>query len=208
MSDLTTMLYANAPLVGLTALAYLFGSISTAIVTCRLMGLPDPRTLGSGNPGATNVLRTGSKTAAIITLVGDAVKGLVFVLIARAALPEALDWQYGLVGAAAFLGHVYPLYYGFKGGKGVATAYGVLLAWHWPVFLLAAGTWLLIAFIFRYSALAALTAFALAPVYQVILGGEAAGTLIIIGISVVIFWRHRGNIARLCRGEESRIGNK
>jgi glycerol-3-phosphate acyltransferase PlsY len=196
------------PVIGLTIGAYLFGSISTAIVSCRLMGLPDPRSLGSGNPGATNVLRTGSKKAAIITLLGDSIKGLLPVLLAIVILPTYPEWCYVLVGLAAFLGHLYPVYYGFKGGKGVATAYGVLLGYCWPVFLAALGTWLLIAWIFHYSALAALTAFALAPFYTLLFGGEPSATLLIAVISMMIFWRHRSNIQRLYKGEESKIGDK
>jgi glycerol-3-phosphate acyltransferase PlsY len=196
------------PLLGFSIAAYLFGSISTAIVTCRIMRLPDPRSLGSGNPGATNVLRTGSKTAAIITLLGDSLKGLIVVLLARVFFPEMQDWNIVLVGLAAFLGHVYPIYYRFQGGKGVATAFGVFLAYCWPVFLLMLFTWLLMAWIFRYSALAALTAFALAPIYAFIFGSQIIATLLITVLSAMIFWRHRANINRLCKGQESKIGAK
>ncbi|MBN1378138.1 MAG: glycerol-3-phosphate 1-O-acyltransferase PlsY [Gammaproteobacteria bacterium] len=196
------------PVLAVAVAAYLFGSISTAIVTCRIMGLPDPRSLGSGNPGATNVLRTGSKKAAIITLLGDSIKGLLPVLMALIILPEHPRWCYVLVGLAAFLGHVYPVYYGFKGGKGVATAFGVLLGYCWPVFLAALATWLLMAGIFRYSALAALTAFALAPVYAFLFGSQIIATLLIALLSAMIFWRHQANIKRLLQGQESRIGAK
>jgi len=196
------------PVAGLALLAYLFGSVSTAIVSCRVMGLPDPRSLGSGNPGATNVLRTGSKKAAIITLLGDSIKGLLAVVVAAALLPDYPRWSCLLVGIAAFLGHVFPLYYGFKGGKGVATAFGILLGFNWILFLAAVGTWLLMAWIFRYSALAALTAFALAPLYATVLGNTASVILLVTALSLVIFWRHRGNIIRLYHGEENRIGKK
>jgi glycerol-3-phosphate acyltransferase PlsY len=196
------------PVIGLSIFAYLFGSISTAIISCRIMGLPDPRSLGSGNPGATNVLRTGSKKAAIITLLGDNLKGLLPVLLSRELLPDYPEWCAMLVGLAAFLGHLYPVYYGFKGGKGVATAFGVLLGFCWMLFLVAGATWLLIAWLFRYSALAALTAFALAPLYTALLGSQAITIILMIILSGMIFWRHRANIKRLIKGEESKIGKK
>jgi glycerol-3-phosphate acyltransferase PlsY len=204
----TVFMFNWVPVAGLSILAYLFGSVSTAIISCRIMGLPDPRSLGSGNPGATNVLRTGSKTAAIITLLGDSIKGLLAVLLARVLLPEHPEWCVLLVGLAAFLGHLYPVYYGFRGGKGVATAFGVLLGFSWLLFLAAVTTWLLMAWVFRYSALAALTAFALAPVYTSLLGGHAMSAILIIILSAMIFLRHRTNIRRLCNGEESKIGKK
>lgn len=188
--------------------AYLFGSISTAIISCKIMGLPDPRSLGSGNPGATNVLRTGSKTAAIITLLGDVIKGALPVLLVKLFTPNYPAWVYALVGLAAFLGHLYPLYYGFKGGKGVATAIGVLLAFSWPVFLAVVATWLLMAALFRYSALAALTAFALAPVYTIYFSDGKMDWLIMVMISIIIFWRHRSNIVRLYKGEETKLTDK
>lgn len=193
---------------GLAIAAYLFGSISTAIISCRIMGLPDPRSLGSGNPGATNVLRTGSKKAAIITLLGDTIKGLLPVLLTAAILPEYPAWCYILVGLAAFMGHIYPVYYGFKGGKGVATAFGILLGYCWAVFLAALATWLLMIWVFRYSALAALSAFALTPVYTVFFGGQPIAVLLMAVLSAMIFWRHRANISRLCKGEESKLGEK
>jgi glycerol-3-phosphate acyltransferase PlsY len=196
------------PVIGLSIFAYLFGSISTAIISCRIMGLPDPRSLGSGNPGATNVLRTGSKKAAIITLLGDSLKGLLPVLLSRELLPDYPEWCAMLVGLAAFLGHLYPVYYGFKGGKGVATALGVLLGFCWMLFLAAGATWLLIAWLFRYSALAALTAFALAPLYSALFASHAITIILVIILSGMIFWRHRANIKRLIKGEESKIGKK
>ncbi|OOG23097.1 acyl-phosphate glycerol 3-phosphate acyltransferase [Thioalkalivibrio denitrificans] len=184
--------------------AYLLGSVSTAIVVCRLSGLPDPRSQGSRNPGATNVLRTGRKGAAIITLLGDSLKGLVPVLVAHALGLEPF-WV-AAVALAAFLGHLYPIYHGFQGGKGVATALGVLLGLNVFVGLAALATWLLVAALARISSLAALTAAALTPVYMYLLTGEtwyvAAGA----ALAALIFWRHRANIDRLARGEEPRIG--
>ncbi|HEX5056787.1 MAG TPA: glycerol-3-phosphate 1-O-acyltransferase PlsY [Gammaproteobacteria bacterium] len=203
----TTFAYLSGALL----LGYLFGSISTAIITCRLMGLPDPRTHGSGSPGATNVLRTGSKTAAIITLLGDAAKGLLPVLLAKLYLQQAgagPAWLPAAAGIGAFLGHLYPLYFGFKGGKGVATAYGVLLGIAWPIFVFTGATWLLMAFIFRISSLSALTAFALAPFYTWWWLGSISIFGWILFMSVLIWWRHRANIQRLLNGTEPRIGKK
>ena len=194
------------PFIGFVIAAYLFGSFSTAIISCRLMNLPDPRSLGSGNPGATNVLRTGSKKAAIITLLGDSIKGLAPVLLSILILPDYPEWCYVMVGLATFLGHLYPAYYRFKGGKGVATAFGVLLAYCWPVFLAALTTWLITAWIFRYSALAALIAFAFTPIYSILLGVQNYAVMLLVVLSILIFWRHRENIKRLCTGQESKIG--
>ncbi|HEX7026102.1 MAG TPA: glycerol-3-phosphate 1-O-acyltransferase PlsY [Gammaproteobacteria bacterium] len=155
---------------------YLLGSLSTAIILCKLMRLPDPRSQGSGNPGATNMLRIGGKKAAIITLLGDALKGLlpalaaVLVINIQSSLSEA-TWLPAVAGLGAFLGHLYPVFFGFKGGKGVATAFGVLGGVAWPVLVLTGLTWLIVAFISRYSALAGLTAFALAPVYALYVSG-------------------------------------
>ncbi|MGI9304901.1 MAG: glycerol-3-phosphate 1-O-acyltransferase PlsY [Gammaproteobacteria bacterium] len=184
--------------------AYLLGSVSSAIVVCRFMGLADPRTLGSGNPGATNVLRTGSKKAAAVTLIGDLLKGLLPVLAARYL--QLGDPAVGAVGLATFCGHVYPLYYGFKGGKGVATAFGVLIALDWGVALLGAATWLAVAAITRISSLAALASSLLAPVYVYWLTHSPALAIFTGVIAIVICWRHRGNIRNLLRGTESRIG--
>jgi len=193
--------------IGLVIAAYLLGSVSSAIVVCRLLGLPDPRTQGSGNPGATNVLRVGGKKAAAVTLAGDLLKGLVPVL-AAAALgqdPRVL----ALVGLAAFFGHLYPVFFGFKGGKGVATALGVLLGFSWLAGLATAATWLAMAVLVRISSLSALTAMALAPAYLWWLAGDWRW---LVGASVamtaVMFWRHRRNIANLLQGKEGRIGHK
>jgi glycerol-3-phosphate acyltransferase PlsY len=182
---------------------YLFGSISTAIVTCKLMGLPDPRTEGSGNPGATNVLRLGGKKAAFLTLAGDMLKGLVPVLIAQAlhAAPPVL----AATALAAFLGHLYPVFFSFKGGKGVATALGVSFGLYWALGLCIAGIWLLMAFVFRISSLAALTAMLLAPACVWLLKPEPAFIGVMIVITVMLFWRHRTNIRDLLKGTEGHI---
>ncbi len=183
---------------------YLFGSISTAIVTCKLMRLPDPRTEGSGNPGATNVLRIGGKKAAAATLAGDMLKGLIPVLLAKAAGASVLIQA--LAAFAAFLGHLYPVFFGFKGGKGVATALGVLLGLNWLVGLATIGTWLVMAFLFRISSLSALTAIALTPGYIFLLQPELPLLVGSIVMGMMLFWRHRSNIRNLLDGTEGRIG--
>lgn len=190
----------------LTLLGYLFGSVSAAIIVCRLMRLPDPRTEGSGNPGATNVLRVGGKKAAALTLLGDLLKGTIPLLIARAIEPEPLTLA--LVGMAAFFGHLYPIFFGFKGGKGVATGLGVLLGWHWAAFVATALTWLIVARVGKISSLAALTAFLLAPLYVWFSTGstELIGATVV--LTIVTYWRHRSNISKLLAGTESRIGEK
>jgi glycerol-3-phosphate acyltransferase PlsY len=190
----------------LIALAYLLGSISTAILVCRLAGLPDPRTQGSGNPGAPNVLRLGGKKWAAVTLAGDFLKGLLPVLLAKAlgSSPTVL----ALVAAAAFLGHLYPVFFGFKGGKGVATSLGVLVGLSWPVALACLATWALMAKVFRISSLSALTAAVLAPLYAWWLAPEPAYLVMLGSLSVLLVWRHRSNIRKLISGEESRIGQR
>lgn len=185
--------------------AYLMGSISSAILICRLMGLPDPRSQGSGNPGATNVLRLGGRKAAAATLVGDMLKGLIAVLVAR-ALNADIEVQSG-VAVAAFLGHLYPLYFGFQGGKGVATALGVLLGLHWPLGLLTIGTWLVVAKLFKISSLAALVAFLLTPLYTWWLRPEPLLLSAILFMVALLFWRHRTNILGLLKGSEDKIGS-
>lgn len=187
----------------LIAGGYLFGSISTAIIVCKLMGLPDPRTQGSRNPGATNVARLGGKKAAALTLAGDLLKGLVPVLIARAlhADPSIL----AATALAAFLGHLYPVFFGFQGGKGVATALGVIYGLHWPVGLLTTGIWLVMALMFRYSSLAALTAILLTPLGFMWLLPEMPIVIAMVVLTVLLFWRHRSNIANLMSGEEGKI---
>jgi glycerol-3-phosphate acyltransferase PlsY len=182
--------------------AYLLGSISFAVVVSKLMRLPDPRSYGSKNPGATNVLRTGSKVAAVLTLVGDAAKGGVAVWLA-----SYFTDQLAAVGLAAFLGHLYPVFHRFQGGKGVATAAGVLLALDWRIGVGTIATWLLIAFFLRYSSLAALVAALFAPLATAyLLGWQSA--LVVAVMSAFLVWRHRANISRLLAGTEPRLGAK
>ena len=194
------MLLATVFVIG----AYLLGSVASAIVTCRLLGLTDPRTLGSGNPGATNVLRTGHKAAAALTLTGDLLKGLVPVALARLlALPEPVIAGVGL---AALLGHLYPLYFQFKGGKGVATMLGVLMGLNVLAGALTALSWLTAAALFRYSSLAALIAMALAPVYLFLMSASGVYTSMTLVMITLVYWRHSRNIRSLLQGEEGRIG--
>jgi glycerol-3-phosphate acyltransferase PlsY len=204
--DAVRLCDSNAPMIIdilLVAGGYLFGSISTAIVTCKLMGLPDPRTEGSGNPGATNVLRLGGKMAAFLTLSGDMLKGLVPVLVAQAL--HASPLVQSATALAAFLGHLYPVFFSFQGGKGVATALGVSFGLYWPVGLCVAGIWLLMAFAFRISSLSALTAMLLAPGCFWLLKPEPAFIGVTLIITVMLFWRHRTNIRDLLKGTEGRI---
>ncbi|NVK47549.1 MAG: glycerol-3-phosphate 1-O-acyltransferase PlsY [Rhodobacteraceae bacterium] len=189
----------------LTALlAYLLGSIPFGIVMARLFGLGDLRQIGSGNIGATNVLRTGNKVAAFLTLLGDSGKGALAVILARALLGEQLA---GIAGLFAMLGHLYPVFLRFKGGKGVATFLGTLLALSLPVGLLACGTWLLVAVITRYSSLSALIAALLAPIYTAFFY-HLHGALLVLILTGLIFYKHRDNIARLKAGTETKIGQK
>ena len=196
-------------------IGYLMGSVPFAVVVSRAMGLKDPRSFGSGNPGATNVLRGGNKLAAILTLVGDAAKGWLAVTLAAWAAQQGLvpPAAIPLAGLAAFLGHLFPLFLGFRGGKGVATALGVLLALQPWLALATAVTWLIVALVTRYSSLAAILAAIFAPFYY-ILGdkvawrADALTIMVIVVISVLLLARHRENIARLLAGKESRIGAK
>lgn len=187
----------------LILIAYLFGSLSAAIILCRLLGLPDPRTQGSGNPGATNVLRIGGKKAAAATLFLDMLKGLLPVLLAR-ALEAPLEIQ-AAVAFAAFLGHLYPVFFRFQGGKGVATALGVLLGLNWLVGLATIATWLVMALLFRISSLAALTAILLTPLYVWLLDRQVPLLAVAGAITLLLFWRHRSNIRKLLDGTEGRI---
>ena len=185
--------------------AYLLGSISSAIIVCRLMGLPDPRTQGSNNPGATNVLRLGGRKAAAITLFGDCLKG--FVPVALSHLMERSELVLALVGTAAFLGHLYPLFFGFKGGKGVATALGVQFGWSWMIGGAVATTWLFIAKVANVSSLAALVSMLLAPLYVWLIWPATELITAQVVITVLLFWRHRTNIENLRSGSEDRIGS-
>lgn len=184
----------------LTIAAYLIGSVSAAIITCKVMGLPDPRTQGSNNPGATNVLRIGGKKAAVITLIGDMMKGLIPVLIAL--LLKSDELTLALVATAAFLGHLYPVFFGFKGGKGVATAFGSILGVSWPVALAMLVTWLTVAYGMKISSLSALIAAALAPFYFWWLSGSTIFIIMGTFISMLLIWRHRSNIKKLMEGTE------
>ncbi|MFP4155359.1 MAG: glycerol-3-phosphate 1-O-acyltransferase PlsY [Halothiobacillaceae bacterium] len=195
-----------ALLLGLVLLGYLFGSISTAVLVARVLGLPDPRKEGSGNPGATNVLRLGGKRAALITLVGDLLKGLLPVLAARAM--DLSPTAVALTAVAAFAGHLYPAFFGFKGGKGVATAAGVLLAMAPIVALVAITTWILGALLTRLSSLSALLAAIAAPLTAWLLGLPDATQLATGVIALLLVWRHRANVRRLIAGTEPRIGQK
>jgi len=185
----------------LTLTAYLFGSISAAIIVCKILGLPDPRTQGSNNPGATNVLRIGGKKAAAITLAADMLKGFLPVLLA--VLLNSDELTLALVAFAAFLGHLYPLFFGFKGGKGVATALGVILGLSWPVALAMMLTWLAVAYGLKVSSMAALVAAALAPFYFWWLTGSEVFIIMSVLLSILLIWRHRSNIQRLIDGTET-----
>ncbi|MBK9362037.1 MAG: glycerol-3-phosphate 1-O-acyltransferase PlsY [Rubrivivax sp.] len=190
--------------------AYLIGSLSFAVIVSRVMGLSDPRSYGSKNPGATNVLRSGNKMAAILTLVLDALKGYVPVIAALLLAPR-FGWGEGTVawvGLAAFVGHLWPVFFRFQGGKGVATAAGVLLAINPWLGLATLASWLIIAAFFRYASLASIVAALFAPFYQLLIWGGGPAALPIIVMSLLLVWRHEGNIRKLLAGTESRIGQK
>lgn len=190
--------------------AYLLGSISFAVVTSKAFGIADPRTYGSGNPGATNVLRSGKKAAAALTLLGDAAKGWVAVFAAMQFAPHDTQgvWLIALVALAVFLGHLFPVFLCFKGGKGVATALGVLLALNVWVGVGALATWLLMALLFRLSSLSALVAAIGAPVYAMVLGLPREWALASVIMSMLLIWRHKSNIQNLLAGKEARIGKR
>jgi glycerol-3-phosphate acyltransferase PlsY len=194
----------------LIAAAYLLGSLSFAVIVSRAMRLPDPRSFGSGNPGATNVLRTGRKAAAALTLLGDALKGWVAVVLARLLAPQfGLSEDVVLLCAlAVFIGHLFPVFFGFKGGKGVATALGVLVGLNPWIGLACLATWLFMAGVFRISSLAALTTAALAPVYTVFLMGWGNPAIAVLVITLLLFYRHKSNLVKLVSGQESRIGGR
>ena len=196
--------------VCVVVLAYLLGSLSFAVIVSKLMGLDDPRSYGSGNPGATNVLRSGNKVAAIATLLLDAVKGTIAVVFAR-LMADRLgfgDGTVALAGLAAFLGHLYPVFFRFQGGKGVATAAGVLLALDPLLGAASLVTWLVVAILTRYSSLAALVTAVLAPVYVQLLHGGMQRTVAVAVMSVLLIWRHRANVSKLLNGTESKLGSK
>lgn len=188
--------------------AYLLGSIPFAVVVSRALGLPDPRSYGSGNPGATNVLRTGSKLAAVLTLIGDGGKGAAAVLLARILAPRfgAGDEAVALAAMAVFVGHLYPLFLGFRGGKGVATAAGAFLALSPSLGLILGGVWLATAALFRFSSLAALAAAGVAPFAAAGLWGWHPYTAVTLSMAALLVWRHRANIQKLVAGTEARIG--
>ena len=198
----------------LIPLAYLIGSISFAVVVSKCMRLPDPHSYGSGNPGATNVLRTGNKRAAVLTLLGDALKGFVAVVLARMilgqdALTSSLNsWILCGVVVAVFLGHLFPIFHGFKGGKGVATACGILFGINWILGLATLATWSIVAKFMRYSSLAALAAAVFGPIYFVFLFGFHPMGIALLIVCALLIWRHRSNIRNLMNGTESRIGSK
>ena len=198
-----------------TLAGYLIGSLSFAVIVSRIMGLNDPRTYGSKNPGATNVLRSGSKAAAVVTLLLDALKGwLPVVLVTWFGQPYGLEeGTAAAVGLAAFLGHLFPVFFRFQGGKGVATALGVLLAFNWILGLAVAASWLIVAFFFRYSSLASLVAAVFAPVYYLFGDGvvwrlNKPMMLAMCVMTFLLIWRHALNISRLVKGTESRLGGK
>jgi glycerol-3-phosphate acyltransferase PlsY len=190
----------------LIAAAYLLGSVSSAIIVCRLMGLPDPRTQGSNNPGATNVLRIGGKKPAAITLLGDSLKGLLPMLIGHlfGVEPAVLAG----IGLAAFIGHLYPVFFGFHGGKGVATALGVQFGLYWPIGLAVAAIWLFVAKVLKISSLSGLISMALAPLIVWLFWSER----VLIGMQLImtglLIWRHRTNIRNLLAGTEDRLADK
>ena len=192
------------------AVAYLLGSLSFAVIVSRAMRLPDPRSFGSGNPGATNVLRTGRKAAAALTLLGDALKGWVAVALARALAPEfGLVEEIALLCAlAVFIGHLFPVFFRFQGGKGVATALGILLGLNPWIGLACLATWLLMVGVFRISSLAALTTATLAPVYTGLLMGWGNTAITVLVIALLLVYRHKSNLTKLISGQEGRIGTR
>ncbi|MCK5720677.1 MAG: glycerol-3-phosphate 1-O-acyltransferase PlsY [Thiomargarita sp.] len=183
--------------------AYLLGSLSGAIIICKIQGLPDPRSQGSGNPGATNMLRQGGKKLALITLIFDILKGIVAVLVAKLVIIEPV--ALALVAIAVFLGHLYPVFFQFRGGKGVATAFGALVALVWMVGLAVLATWLAVAFLFRYSSLAAVMTAIFAPIYLLLLTNIIEYVIMGAIISMFLVWKHRSNIRNLYSGAEDKF---
>jgi len=202
----TSAFSPTLPAAAGAVIGYLIGSLSFAVIISRLFGLADPRTYGSGNPGATNVLRSGSKGAAILTLLFDALKAYVPVIVAQRLGADALTTM--LIGLGAFLGHLWPVFFRFEGGKGVATAAGALLAYDPAMGGLSLLVWLGMAVVFRYSSLASLAAAIAAPALQVALNGWGPTALGVIVMSALLIWRHEANIRKLLAGQESKIGQK
>ena len=202
------------PNVLLIPIAYLVGSISFAVVVSKFMRLPDPHTYGSGNPGATNVLRTGNKLAAALTFIGDALKGYFAVMLARIILGDQSltstlsSWVLCGVVIAVFLGHLFPIFHGFKGGKGVATACGILFGVNVILGIATLSTWIIVAVFLRYSSLAALAAAVFGPLYFVFLFGFQPMGIALLVVCALLIWRHRSNITNLLNGTESRIGSQ
>lgn len=208
-------LFAIAAIAVVMILAYLIGSVSFAVLVSRCMGLRDPRSFGSSNPGATNVLRSGNKAAAVLTLLGDTAKGWAAVMLAAWATRAGLapDTAAAWAGLAAFLGHLYPIFLGFKGGKGVATALGVLLALQPWLALATAATWVIVLYASRYVSVASIAAAVFAPCYYILGGGVAWRTdgvtgVVIAALAILLIVRHKANIARLMAGKENRLGAK
>jgi acyl phosphate:glycerol-3-phosphate acyltransferase len=195
-------------MLGIVAGAYLIGSISFAVVVSRAFGLPDPHVYGSKNPGATNVLRTGHRAAALLTLAGDGMKGFAAVALARwlALQFDVSDWTVAAAALAVFIGHLYPVFHRFAGGKGVATAAGIVFALHWPLGLVLTVVWLTVAFGFKISSLAALTTALLLPLGMFYVAGPGAYAWISVVIALLLVWRHRANIRQLLAGSERSIG--
>jgi glycerol-3-phosphate acyltransferase PlsY len=194
--------------LAIVAFAYALGSVSFAVVVSKAYGLPDPHDYGSGNPGATNVLRTGHRKAALLTLLGDGLKGFVAVYAARwlAAGVGAPEWTVPAAALAVFAGHLFPVFHGFRGGKGVATGAGIVFALHWPLGLVLTAIWLTIAYGFKISSLAALVAALLMPLGMFYVHGATLTAWAMVPIAVLLVWRHQGNIRKLLSGEERTIG--
>ena len=188
--------------------AYLIGSVSFAVVTSRIFRLPDPHSYGSGNPGATNVLRTGNKFAAALTLAGDGFKGWLAVFVAQSLGPawNVADWTVPAVALAVFVGHLYPVFHKFAGGKGVATAAGIVFALNWPMGIALAAIWIVMAFGFKISSLAALTAAALTPIGAFYVFGNTLTAWAMLPVALLLVWRHRANVRQLLEGKETSIG--
>ena len=194
--------------LAIVAAAYLIGSVSFAVVVSKAFGLPDPHEYGSGNPGATNVLRTGNRKAALFTLLGDGIKGFVavFAAIKIAPLVDAPEWTVAAAAIAVIVGHCWPVFHRFKGGKGIATCAGVVFALHWPLGLALTAVWLLIAFGFKISSVAALVAAALTPLGMFYVAGNAPIAWAMVPIALILVWRHKANIQSLLAGRERTIG--